>query len=175
MSNFNFGTSYLDFFFGNISGTLETVNLSNANTSRVTSMTYMFDGCSKLERVNLTGIDTSSVTDFQAAFRGCSSLITLDLSSFNTSNVTSMRDMFKYASSLVTIYASNLWTTASLTEAGRKDMFWGCSSLRGGGSPPTTYSRLQAYYDRTHDDYIYARIDGGANSATPGYFTLKTN
>ena len=41
-------------------------------------------------------------------------------------------------------------------------------SLKRVNTPQTTY-------DANHIDKEYARIDGGANSSTHGYLTLKTN
>ena len=145
---------------------LQTINFNNINTSNVTLMPGMFQGCSSLVTLDLSNFDTSNVTIMNVMFQNCSSLTTLDLSSFDTRNVTSIWNMFYNATLLTTIYVSNSWSTASLTSS--MDMFGGCTSLKGGGTPQTTYNASYIKSD-------YARIDGGANSATPGYLTLKTN
>ena len=142
------------------------INFANINTSNVTSMNAMFDSCSNLTTLDLSNFDTNNVINMNQMFSGCSNLTTLDLSSFDTSNVTAMNVMFNGASNLMTIYVSNDWTTSGLNS--QQGMFSGCTSLKGGGTPQTTY-------DANHVTSEYARIDGGANSSTPGYLTLKTN
>ena len=48
---------------------LETINnISNVNTSNVTSMKSMFEGCSKLTSLNLISFDTRKVTDVSKIF-----------------------------------------------------------------------------------------------------------
>ena len=69
-----------------------SMDLTNFDTSNVTSMGFMFYG-SKATTLDLSSFDTSNVTDMTDMFRG-SSATTLDLSSFNTSSVTSMGNMF---------------------------------------------------------------------------------
>ncbi len=93
-------------------------------------------------------------------FGGCSLLTSLDLSSFNTEHVTAMEGMFSYCNKLTTVYASERWSTASVTEG--NDMFFECMELIGGEG---------THFDPNHVDYTYARIDGGPNSQSPGYFT----
>jgi len=68
---------------------LETIdNLNNLNTSKVTTMSYMFTDCNRLTTLDLSNFDTSKVTSMISMFYGCNSLTTLDVSNFETSNVT---------------------------------------------------------------------------------------
>lgn len=71
--------------------------LEYLNTSEVTTMDNMFDGCKRLQSVDLTGFNTEKVTKMRYMFRECLSLRRLDLSSFDTRNVTTMIGMFKGA------------------------------------------------------------------------------
>ena len=60
-----------------------------------------FSGCSKLAGVEgLSKLDTSKVTDMRGMFQGCGGLTSLDLSSFNTSSVKNMYNMFYECSGL---------------------------------------------------------------------------
>ena len=145
---------------------LVTLNLNSFDTSNVTLMPAMFGGCISLTSLDLSSFDTSNVTVMQGFFGDCDSLTELNLSSFDTSNVVDMKEMFRGSSSLTTIYVSNTWNVSNVSNSA--GMFGGCTSLKGGGTPQTVF-------DSTHTDKEYARIDGGANSATPGYLTLKTN
>ena len=170
----NFNTSNMTTMSSMFSGCskLTTLDVSNFNTSNVTHMSGMFYGCSSLTSLDLSNFNTENVKDMSGMFSGCSGLTSLDLSNFNTSNViydtndwysgNGIRSMFEGCSALTTIWVSDGWTTANLTES--PDVFKGCTSLVGGKG---------THYDPDHIDYTYARIDGGPDSETPGYFTRK--
>ena len=58
-------------------------------------MSYMFQGCSSLKDINLSNFNTSNVTNMSWMFNGCELLSSLpDISKWNTSNVTEMSRMF---------------------------------------------------------------------------------
>ena len=78
--------------FRNISA--RVLDLSSFDTSNVTNMSGMFDGCPNLRVLDLSSFDTSNVTNMSGMFAGCVHLCDLDLSSFDTSNVTNMSRMF---------------------------------------------------------------------------------
>ena len=138
---------------------LTSLDLSNLNLGNVTNMHQVFEGCTGLEIIIFDGVNTENVTNMGDLFLNCSSLKTIDLSSFNTNKVTNMRSMFYRCTSLTTVYVSDSWTTASVTES--NNMFERCYSIVGGKG--TTF-------DENYIDATYARIDGGPNSQTPGYF-----
>ena len=75
----------------------------------------------------LTGLDTSNVTDMNNMFNGCSSLTTLDLSGLNTSKVTTMQEMFSGCTSLTSLNLSDLNMKKLQYVA---HMFYDCSSLK---------------------------------------------
>ena len=77
--------------------TLETIDLSNFDTSNVTDMQNMFTSCSNLKSINLSNFNTKKVTNAQQMFYGCSQLETLDLSSFEFDSVSNIN---YFASSL---------------------------------------------------------------------------
>ena len=102
----------------------ECKNLENINqilnTSNVTSMNSMFNGCTSLVTIPL--FDTSSATSMIAMFSDCTSLTTIP--QLNTSSVTSMNAMFYGCTSLTTIPQLN---TSNVTDMNA--MFNGCTSL----------------------------------------------
>ena len=61
---------------------LKVLDLSNFDTSSVTSMKSMFEGLDSLVSLDLSNFNTSQVTDFKSMFDGCNSLIYLNLNSF---------------------------------------------------------------------------------------------
>ena len=101
-------------------------NIEYLNTSKVTDMSGMFDGCVSLTTLDVSGFDTRNVKTMCEMFKGCRSLTTLDVSSFNTSNVTNMLSMFYECSSLTTLDVSG-FDTSNVTDMGQ--MFYYCSSL----------------------------------------------
>ena len=64
------------------------------NVKEITSTDHMFYDCSKLESIDLTQLDTSKVTDMHQMFSSCARLESIDVSSFDTSQVTNMGSMF---------------------------------------------------------------------------------
>ena len=68
--------------------------LSQLDTSKVTAMSYMFYGMSRLTSLDVSSFDTSNVTTMDYMFKGMSRLTSLDVSGFDTSKVTEMSKMF---------------------------------------------------------------------------------
>ena len=165
---------------------LQFVGLENLNTSEVTDMSYMFNGCSNLTTIDLRNFDTgnvknmsgmfrdcgsltsisglenlntSNVTNMSILFYGCSSLTVLDLSSFDVSKVEYLTQMFDGCTSLETIYSKNDWNTQYPGTADTAFMFDNCTSLIGGNGTE---------YSRAYTNGIYANLDVNGKR---GYFT----
>ena len=102
------------------------INLSNFNTSQVTSTNNMFTYCSSLTSLNLSNFDTSQVRNMNCMFYSCSSLTSLNLSNFDTSQVSNMNCMFYDCSSLTSLNLSN-FNTSQVTSL--SSMFKGCDNL----------------------------------------------
>ncbi|HAO5781522.1 TPA: BspA family leucine-rich repeat surface protein [Listeria monocytogenes] len=107
---------------------LSELDLSGLNTSFVTTMERMFEGCENLKILNLSNFDfdTSSVINMDYMFTGCTNLEELDVSKFDTSSVTAMQMMFQYCKSLEKLNLSS-FDTSSVTHM--NSMFEGCTSL----------------------------------------------
>ena len=90
------------------------------DTSNVTNMSSMFNGCNSLTSVPL--FDTSRVTNMNGMFYNCISLTSVPL--FDTSNVTNMSQMFYNCTSLTSV---PLFDTSKVTDMNR--MFRYCTSL----------------------------------------------
>ena len=105
---------------------LVNLDLSCWNTSNINDMYRAFRGCYALENLNLSNFDTSKVTTMGEMFNGCSALTSLDLSSFNTAKVTTMYQMFCTCSKLVSVDMRN-FNTGNVTNM--RYMFYGCLAL----------------------------------------------
>ena len=93
------------------------------DTSNVTSMSHMFNGCSSLTSV--PDMETSNVTDMSYMFYNCSSITSVP--DMETSNVTNMATMFSGCSSLTSVpdmETSNVTNMAT--------MFKNCTALTDG-------------------------------------------
>ena len=105
---------------------LKTVKLSGIDTSNVTSMSGMFNYCSALESIDLSGLDTSNVTKMDWMFNSCKSLKTLDVTGFDTRKVNNVNSMFSGCSGLTSIDLSGFDTSAVINMG---YLFDGCSGL----------------------------------------------
>ena len=79
-------------WFSGMNNLTSIERLENLDTSRVTSMSYMFSGCG-VTSLDLSSFDTSNVTDMSYMFRA-TSVTFLKVSKFNTSKVVNMKHMF---------------------------------------------------------------------------------
>ena len=149
------------YWFAGQSTLTDITGLEYLHTDEVTSMSYMFDGCSALTELDLSTFNTANVQYMNSMFYNCQALRTLDLSSWDTGNVTNMTDMFRLCTSLETIYVGDGWNTDNVTLSSQ--MFWNCTILHG--------SSYTWYNSSNPDDKTYARVDQGTSQ--PGYLSLR--
>lgn len=83
--------------------------LSNLNTSMVTDMSRMFEGC-QATRLDVESFDTHCVTDMSSMFMDCKQLTALDVTKLNTACVTDMQRMFAGCEQLSAINVTNFKT-----------------------------------------------------------------
>ncbi|WEV69482.1 BspA family leucine-rich repeat surface protein [Bifidobacterium sp. ESL0775] len=101
--------------------------LSNWDTSNVTDMESMFQGCHELATLDLSHFDTSNVTNISYMFQNCQALTTLSLSHFTTGKVTNMASMFQSCPELTTLSLPATFTTGKVTNMA--SMFSFCPKL----------------------------------------------
>lgn len=76
-------------------------NTNTFDTSAVTDMSGLFEGCEALSELDLSSLDTHAVTDMSGMFKGCKSLQTLTFGdTFNTTQVADIHEMFQGCESL---------------------------------------------------------------------------
>ena len=111
---------------------IEELDLSSFDTSKVTDMSYMFSnmlgstGNSILRYLNLSNFDTSNVTNMKNMFQCQNFLGELNLSHFNTSKVTDMSNMFSHCSNLTSLDLSS-FNTSNVADI--SNMFYDCNNL----------------------------------------------
>jgi len=143
---------------------LEELDLSNFNTSKLTNMQYTFYNCTDLTVLNLSGWNTSNVTNMYSAFMNCESLEELDLSSFDTSKVTNMEQLFCRCEYLATIYVSEKWNTNKVTRS--SNMFKYCEELP---------NFDESIIDKTNANYGENGYLTYKASVNPGMIVLNNN
>ena len=146
------------------------VDMTNLDTSRVTSMKYMFAyvgyGVSTKDAVpylDLTMFDTSNVTDMSYMFNHLYGAKVIDVSTWDTSALVNTTHLFGYCNLTETIYASSQFVVPNTAEYG---FFLDCHELVGGSG--TAYADVDP---SLASNSTYARIDNPPTA--PGYFTVK--
>ena len=91
-------TNMSTMFYGCCS--LKEVVLGNIDTSKVKTMSYMFSRCYSIEKIDISGLDTSSVEEMGAMFKECYALESVDFGNINTSNVNDISGIFSECYSL---------------------------------------------------------------------------
>ena len=125
LTDWNYGF-YVNSGIGQYQYQITSFDFSKYDTTNVTNMNGMFQGCSGLTSLDLSNFDTAKVTDMSTMFNTCPSLTSLDLSSFNTSKVTTMSHMFWNCSGLTSLDVTNFDTSKVTTMS---HMFSSCESL----------------------------------------------
>ena len=122
------GLTSLSYWFAGCRS-LINLDMTGWETHSITSTAGMFENCSSLERIVFpSGFDTSNVTKMERMFNGCTALSEIVFSSeFDTSNVTTMSDMFNKCESLVELELPDSFNTSSVLNM--YCMFTGCSNL----------------------------------------------
>lgn len=105
--------------------------LSTLDTTLITDMKYMFYQSSSLKSIDVTNFNTSNVTDMCSMFSGCSSLTSIDVTNFDTTNVRNMSNMFQGCNQLESLDLSNFVTNSSYdNKLSMSYMFSGCTNLK---------------------------------------------
>ena len=124
ISGWSFSSSMtsLNYFCPNTS--IDTINMSNCNTSKITDFSYCFYNSSKLTSIDITGCDTSKATNMNTMFGGCTKLTTID-GELDVSNLTnglyggSMSNPFYNCKLLETVYIKNIYKDIPVTNTAK--------------------------------------------------------
>ena len=113
--------------FYNYSGTELNEELSNLDTSNMTTLKNMFNYCTNLKTVDIKHFNTSKVVYTDSMFANCNSLTSIDLSGWNVSSLANTGSMFSYCTSLTEINLSTWNPTKMVSSSG---MFNNCKVLK---------------------------------------------
>ena len=116
-------SSYLFYFCQQ----LKELDLSEFDSSKVTTLYQTFYSCTQMKSIDTTGWDTSNVTTLYNTFRYCRALTELDLNHWDTSSVTTLYGTFANCTSLTNTLKIDEWVTSSVTDM--RQTFYGDSGL----------------------------------------------
>lgn len=116
----------MDYMFRNATVT-NIIGLNKFDTSKVVGMNMTFAGMKNITNIDLSSFDTHNVQGFYRTFQGVEKVETLDVSSFNTSNAITMEGMFYYMSNLKNIIGLENFDTANVENM--LGMFSACFSI----------------------------------------------
>ena len=156
------------YMFAYIRTTVENLDLSGLDTSKVKNMKYMFNNC-YVNNLDLSKIDTESVTDMGGMFQNTQNLKILDLSSFNTRNVENMLSMFEGDTNLTDINFGENFDTSNVTNFSR--MFTSVRNIT--SLPKFNGDKANNMNNTFNGTYSLTNFDGFVNLGK-GY-TEKTN
>ena len=99
---------FMYYFYGT------TVNASNCYTSNITNMYYCFGNCDSLVSLDITGWDTSKATTMGYMFYGDKKLVSIT-GEIDASSVTTFSSMFYNCNALETVYLKNICKDSTVT------------------------------------------------------------
>ena len=100
----------------NFKGIKQLQKVYYLNTSAVTDMSFMFNGCSNLTYINADNLVHSGVTTLAYLFATCANLESIDVSSWDTSNMTNMNRLFASCFKLSSIIGVDKWDTSKVKD-----------------------------------------------------------
>lgn len=98
------GVTDLSYMFQSCSGSnFKSINVAAMDTSKVTSMTNMFFGCSSLESIDMSSNDLSKVINMDNMFQNCNYLKTVNFGDTDMTSVRNINAMFSNDSKLESV------------------------------------------------------------------------
>jgi surface protein len=121
---------------------MTSLDVSGFDTSSVTNMPGVFQGCSGLTSLDVSGFDTSSVTNMSSMFNGCLSLTGLQISGWDVSSVTNGTSFLQNANNALSTQEYNNTLRA-----------WSQQSVQSG----VNWNFGDATYDENHPERVAYR------------------
>ena len=152
---------------------LKSLDVSKFNTEKVTSMSHMFEACSALEDLDVSCFNTANVESMDYMFCNCTALKTLDLPNFDTKSVLLMGSMFSGCSALTAIYVSDNFDAANVSSS--DGMFSGCTVLEGAAkynkdkTDAAMANYTNGYFKKYTADEAWAQYDSDTQTLTFKY------
>ena len=137
--------------------------VGDLNTSRVTSMLFLFRQMEKLIKIEgLENWDVSNVVDMMSMFNGCINLESLDISNWDVSNVINMEAMFRGCKKLTKLDLSK-WKLEKIEGMAIRSMFENCENLKSIDISGFYTLRLTIIYSLFKGCISLKKIDGIEN------------
>jgi hypothetical protein len=123
----------LNYFCPNAS--INTINMSNCNTSKITDFSYCFYSSSGIISIDMTGCDTSKATNMNTMFGGCTKLTTIagELDASKLTNglyAGSMSNPFYNCKLIETVYIKNIYKDIPVTNTAKFSINLGTTKVK---------------------------------------------
>lgn len=142
LSNFTGSTDSWFYGCGNL---VQIKGIENWFLPKLTSLYYLFNGCTSLTSLNLSNWGINSLENFTSTFYGCSKLVSLDISSWNLVNVTKTLQVFYNCKELTNLqfgydikYSFGLLSSTKLTVESLLSVLNGLYDFTGNQQTPTS-------------------------------------
>ena len=139
--------------------------LNYVDISKLTSISYMFDGV-KYKTLDLRSWDVSKIKNMYSTFSQSSGLTSLDVSNWNTSAVTNMDSLFNKCSGLTSLDVSN-WNTSAVTNMSNMFGYFSMSSLDLSGWNISSVTKME--YMFKYSSFKSINLSGWDFNASPLY------
>lgn len=106
--------NYISSFLFNDLTNMININLTNFDTTFVSTLNSIFMSCSSIKNIDVSNWNTSNVKDMKNVFRGCNSLLSIDVSNWDVRKVSDMFCLFYVCSELKELDLSN-WKVDNVT------------------------------------------------------------
>ena len=153
--------------------TTDTIQIKITFNKPLTSLDFMFEGCSNLIKVSLSKIDSSLISSMIYTFTDCSNLETVDLTSFSSSKVEKMEFLFAGCNNLVNLKGFEKLDTSSLQKAA--GMFIECKNLMSVNLSAFQLNNISEQNGMFIDNPSLETLDLGNTSDISGLFSSTEN
>ena len=142
-----------------------SLDLSGWNTTKVTNILYMFQYCERLTSLNVRNWNTSLITSISGVFQNCKNLESLNLSDWDITSVTSMTNTFNICTNMREFNLNNIGVNSTLTSVYFSDFeYWGINNEKYPNARQSLVNTLLTNsYDRASAGYSSCRISLNKN------------
>lgn len=109
------GTFTGNFYFDGTNDDTKIIKVLTHTLDLGERLDKVFNGCSNLTELNVSNWDTSNITTFTSFALGCTNLQSLDVSNWDTSNVTNFNSFARSCTSLTTLTVGNAFDNTIAT------------------------------------------------------------
>ena len=153
--------------------TTGTIQIKISFSEPLTTLDFMFEGCSDLVKIILSYLNSTSITSMIYTFTDCTNLETVDFTSFSSSNIEKMEFLFAGCSNLVNIKGFENLDTSSLQKTA--GMFIECKNLISVNLSSFQFNNISEQNGMFIENPSLEKLDLGNTTDINGLFSSTEN